>query len=104
MCSSYKASVWRRLEHGTRQAYAGALRDFLRFSRIHGHLGQCGFQLGGWGQSIEPPKNVGGGGGGGIGKRAQLTGLYINYYEFWHRNILRVKMVNHLEERLFAQA
>ena len=33
--SSCKATVWRRLEDGTRRADAGALHQFLRFSRIN---------------------------------------------------------------------
>ena len=32
--SSYEATVCRKLEDGNGQAYVGALRKFLRFSRI----------------------------------------------------------------------
>ena len=39
------------------------------------------FTCGGGGGSKEPPKT----GGGGFGKRAQLTGPFITYYEFWRR-------------------
>ena len=31
-------SVWRKLEDGTRKAYAGAMYKFLRYSRINGFL------------------------------------------------------------------
>ena len=41
-------------------------------------LGEVGFSTG-EGGSIEPPKI----GGGGVGKRAQLTGQSIGYYERW---------------------
>ena len=36
--SSYEATVWRKLEDGTRKAYAGALYKFLRYSRINGFM------------------------------------------------------------------
>ena len=36
--SSYEATMWRRLEDGTRKVYAGALYRFLRYSRVHGFL------------------------------------------------------------------
>ena len=36
--SSYEATVWRKLEDGTRKAYAGALYKYLRFSRINGFI------------------------------------------------------------------
>ena len=35
---SYKATVWRKLEDGTRKAYAGALYKYLRYSRINGFM------------------------------------------------------------------
>ena len=45
--------------------------------------GKSGFHLrgGGGGASIEPPKSA----GGGSGKRAQLTGPLISYYDLWRR-------------------
>ena len=32
------STVWRKLEDGTRKAYAGALYKFLRYNRIHGFM------------------------------------------------------------------
>ena len=34
--SSYKATIWHKLEVGTGKAYAGALYKYLRYSRING--------------------------------------------------------------------
>ena len=36
--SSYDATVWRKLEDGTRKAYVGALHKYLRYSRINGFM------------------------------------------------------------------
>ena len=36
--SSYEATAWRKLEDGTRKAYAGALCKFLRYNRINGFM------------------------------------------------------------------
>ena len=38
MGSSYEATMWRKLEDGTRMAYARALYKFLWFSRINGFM------------------------------------------------------------------
>ena len=35
---SYVSVVWRRLEHGSRLGYVGAMRQFLSYSRVHGWL------------------------------------------------------------------
>ena len=36
--STYEATVWLKLEDGTKKAYAGALYKYLRYSRINGFM------------------------------------------------------------------
>ena len=36
--SSYEATIWHKVEDGTRKAYAGALWKYLWYSKINGYM------------------------------------------------------------------
>ena len=63
---------------GFGQRASAALSQDQQWVDVCAH-GGVGFSLAGAGGSIEPPET------GGFGKRAQLTGPLISYYELWRR-------------------